>query len=168
MTYIRNTKYITINKDGIFVGGKPATKYRGKEIFNIRYVKRQFSDIQKEYPGVMELHVLSSETSGKYAEPGSPSPIHGRYSWYRAKFNDGKTGAWVCSSVDYGDTVGCAKLCAFNCVFHIKNNHDYRQAVFGERTGKENVQSTQKQVAKPLTPISPVVVAINNEAQIKR
>lgn len=167
MTDIKNTEYITINKDGVFVGGKPATHYRGEEIFNIRYVKRRFSDIQKEYPGVMELHVLLSETSGKYAEPGSPSPIHGRYSWYRAKFNDGKTGAWV-YSVDWGETVGCAKLCAFNCVFHIKNNHDYRQAVFGERTGKENVQSTQKQVAKSQKPINPVVVAANNEAQNKR
>ena len=167
MTDIPNTEYITINKDGIFVGGKPAIKYRGKEIFDIRYVKRRFSDIQKEYPGVMELHVLSSETRGKYAEPGSPSPIHGRYSWYRAKFNDGKTWAWVYSG-DYGDAVSCAKLCAFNCVFHIKNNHGYRQAVFGERTGKENVQSTQKQVAKPLTPINPVAVATNNNAQNKR
>ena len=40
MTDISNTEYITINKDGIFVGGKPATTYRGKHIYCLNYNTR--------------------------------------------------------------------------------------------------------------------------------
>lgn len=34
MSNIPNTEYITINKDGIFVGGKPAVYYRGEKLYS--------------------------------------------------------------------------------------------------------------------------------------
>ena len=130
MTDIPNTEYITINKDGIFVGGKPATHYRGEEIYDIRYIKRRFSDIQKLNPDVAELHVLSSETFGKYAKVGNPSGSHSRNAWCRVKFNDGRIASWVFGHT-YSSAVSCAGYCAYNCAYFVRESADFRSAVLG-------------------------------------
>ncbi len=62
---IPNTEYITISSNGIFVGGQPATKYRGTEIWNQWHVVRDFkafqAGIMQEYNlGISEMHVAST------------------------------------------------------------------------------------------------------------
>ena len=54
MSDIPNTRYITINKNGIFVGGKPATTYRGVEIKFIDDIKESFANTQSRNPKVQE------------------------------------------------------------------------------------------------------------------
>ena len=95
MADISNTEYITVNANGIFVGGKPATTYRGEEINLPDSVHRDFAHIQTLNKNVAELHALSSETRGERAKPGNPSGKHGPNTWCRVKFKNGKLGAWV-------------------------------------------------------------------------
>lgn len=62
---IPNTEYITITSNGIFVGGRPATKYRGTEICDRWLVVRNFevfqASIMQEYNlGISEMHVAST------------------------------------------------------------------------------------------------------------
>ena len=47
---ITNKDYITINRDGVFVDGKPATKYHGKEIAKLEQIKQVF-----ETPGTEDI-----------------------------------------------------------------------------------------------------------------
>jgi len=157
MADIKNTEYITINKDGVFVGGKPATTYCGEKIRFSNGVRESFADIQRLNKNVAELHVLSSETFGEYAKVGNPSGNHGRTAWCRVKFENGNLGAWVCLDA-HGSTTGCARTCAGYCAIFIRTTASFRAAVFGA-VDKEKT---------PQKPINPVVVATNNEAQIKR
>lgn len=117
----------------MFVGGKPATHYRGEKICwddDDSDVRAYFSAyIQGHNHNIAELHVLTSETCGKYAEPGNPSPKHGPNAWCRVKFDDGHVGSWV-FNFGYGSAAGCAKGCAFTCVYHIMRNPVYADAVF--------------------------------------
>ena len=143
MANIPDTAYITVNKDGIFVGGKPATTYRGEDICGMQSVKNMFAGIQEQNPNITELHVLSSKTSGGYATVGNPSPEHGRYAWCRVKNNDGKLGGWgFCST--YTSATDCANDCAFNCARNVRADAAFRRAVFG-LIDKQN--SRQKQNA---------------------
>ena len=156
MTDIPNTEYITINKDGIFVGGKPATTYRGEPIRYSNGVRESFADIQRLNKNVAELHVLSSETFGEYAKVGNPSGKHGPNAWCRVKFENGNLGAWV-FGYTHGSAADCADDCAYCCAFYV-HYADFRSAVF-DAVDKE--KTSQK-------PINPVAVATNNEAQNKR
>ena len=113
MSDIPDTKYITITKDGVFVGGKPATHYHGEEIGRIEYVKKDFANMQKMYPEIQELHIGAFEDKGKFAEHGEPSGKFGRYAWCRAKFSDGVVGNWV-FDFSYGSGASCAHYCAHN------------------------------------------------------
>ncbi len=113
---ISNQDYITVNKEGTFVGGKPTTKYLGEQIGRIDYVREYFVNIQQLHPDVAALHVLSSETYGEDLRKGDPSPKkHGRSAWCRTEFNDGKTTSWFLIRT-YGSEAICARLCAYNCV----------------------------------------------------
>jgi len=117
-TDIPNTEYITVNKDGIFVGGEPATHYLGQEIKNPEYVKIVFSCIlEKLNPNVAEIHILSSTTKGKIHQPGNPSPEHGIYEWCRVKFNDGMVTDWVMYGGQYKSVELCARDCAHLCAW---------------------------------------------------
>ena len=122
MIDIPNTQYITINKDGIFVGGKPATKYRGQSILWLKDMPKYFAEIQKLNKDVAELHVLSSET----AVVGNPSGKRGPYAWCRVVFNDGSVGAWVFKDDEYSSAKDCAEWCAQFCAYAIA-----RDKVFG-------------------------------------
>ncbi len=157
MTDIPNTEYITINKDGIFVGGKPATTYCGEKILFSNGVREAFADIQRLNKNVAELHVLSSETFGEYAKVGNPSGNHGRTAWCRVKFENGNLGAWVCLEA-HGSAADCANVCANFCARHVRLRASFRSAVF-DAVDKEKT---------PQKPINPVVVATNNNAQNKR
>ncbi len=157
MADIPNTEYITINKDGIFVGGKPAETYRGEEILLLNGVQKNFADIQRLNETVAELHVLSSETRGEYVKVGNPSGNHGRNAWCRVKFNDGRVASWVFCNA-YSSAANCAFYCAYVCAGNVRGFANFRSAVLGA-VDKEKT---------PQTPINPVVVAANNNAQNKR
>lgn len=157
MTDIPNTEYITINKDGIFVGGKPATTYRGKHIYYLVAVRDYFSGVQRLNKNVAELHVLSSETSGKYAKVGNPLGNHGPNIWCRVLLSDGRLGAWVFAYTS-SSAANCAYRCADLCADAVRGNAVFRSAVF-DAVDKEKT---------PQKPINPVAVATNNEAQNKR
>ena len=121
MVDIPNTEYITVKRDengavDVFVGGKPATHYRGAEISDINYVKNTFVWMQEQNPNITELHVLSSKTSGGYAKVGNPSSTHGRYAWCRVKNNDGKLGGWVFTCEYVSAAFSCVLLCVRLCV----------------------------------------------------
>ena len=119
MTDIPNTEYITINKDGVFVGGKPATIYRGENIKFIHDIKANFVAMQKQNPEVQELYAGAFETKGEYAKPGIPSGKFGPYAWYRAKLSDGRLGPWVFSHTNI-PACDCAKYCAYNCGNYVR------------------------------------------------
>lgn len=137
MADIPNTEYITVKANGIFVGGKPATTYRGKTICYSNDVRESFADIQILNETVAELHVLSSETRGEYAEPGNPSGKHGLNAWCRVKFENGNLGAWVFADT-YSSAAVCARYCAYLCAFGVCRNSAFRAAVFGLANDKQN------------------------------
>ena len=130
MTDIPNTEYITINKDDVFVGGKPAIKYRGVEIAWIEDLWEHFEAIQKMHPNIMEMHALSSETRGEYGVVGNPSAKHGYNAWCRVKFNNGRVSPWgfagECDSMDE-----CASLCAYKSLDNFRLSAKMRSAVLG-------------------------------------
>ena len=142
MADIPNTKYITVKRNkngavGVFVGGKPATHYRGQEIYDINYVKDTFAGIQEQNPNITELHVLSSNTSGEFAMVGNPSSTPGRYAWCRVKNNDGKLGGWVFDYA-YASATNCANYCALGCASDVRGSAAFWRAVLGTAFDKKN------------------------------
>ena len=132
MAVIPDTEYITVKREkdrvGIFVGGKPATYYRGVIIYDINYVKNIFAWIQEQNPDITELHVLLSKTSGRYATVGNPSPEHGRYAWCRVKNKGGELGGWV-FALARKSVYDCARYCAYFCASHVRSDDAFRRAV---------------------------------------
>ena len=149
MVDIPNTEYITINKDGVFVGGKPATTYRGVKIYGINYVQDALAWIQEQNPNITELHVLSSETSGYFATVGNPSSTRGRYAWCRVKMTDGTIGGWVFANA-YSSAPNCAINCAGSCAARVRAGAAFRRAVLGTALDKQNVETNS--AVKPENP----------------
>ena len=137
MIDIPNTEYITINKDGVFVGGEPATTYRGVKIYNINYVKNTFAVIQERNPNITELHVLSSETSGGYGMVGNPSPEHGSNAWCRVKMKGGTVGGWVFYDA-YTSAANCARYFAYDCANRVRADAAFRRAGLVTAFDKKN------------------------------
>ena len=108
--------YITVNKDGIFVGGKPTTEYNGYEIYDVEYVKKTFVRIQQKNPQIEEFHIgafLSAEGEG--LEPGRPDATFGTNEWCRVKFYDGRVSPWVFNEPRVTHE-SCACYCAADCI----------------------------------------------------
>ncbi len=143
MANIPNTEYITVNANGIFVGGKPATTYRGEKICNIDYVKRVFAWMQEQNPNIAEFHIGAFESLGGCAKPGNPDGAFGPNAWYRVKYKNGNLGAWV-FDLTYSSAADCAYYCASNCAYGVRPYASFRSAVFG----KQNVNT----MAKPQNP----------------
>jgi len=133
LTNIKNTEYITVNENGIFVGEKPATTYRGREIYDTKYVKNRFKLIQEKYPEIHELYITTSETAGIFAQIGNPTSKHGQNVWCRIKTKCGLTNNWVFGTM-YGSADYCAEICAFYCVTHIYYNPEFSSAVLAQKT----------------------------------
>ena len=87
--------YITVNKDGIFIGGKPAKTYRCHNIWLIEDTNEGFARLQAKHPDLIEVHAMTSKTTGRYRTTGNPVVEHGPTVWGRAKFVDGYIGPWV-------------------------------------------------------------------------
>lgn len=95
------TEYITINTNGIFIGGKPATTYRGATIGYPESIHKNFQNLQKHYPNIQEMHFLTSKTTGEFYKTGNPVAEKGDNLWARVAFNDGYVAPWVLVSINY-------------------------------------------------------------------
>lgn len=95
MSDIPNIEYITVKADGVFVGEKPATYYRGVKICSCKSINTNFLGILKQYPNIQEMRFLTSETGGKYLANGNPVVKNGSNAWACVKFNDGYVSPWT-------------------------------------------------------------------------
>ena len=122
MTDLPNTQYITINQYGVFVGGKVAKYYRGKDIENIDAVKVFFAEIQRENPEIKEMHVGAFAFNGMSAKYCLSSGEVGPNVWGRVKLSDGRLGSWV-----FGHTYGSASVCVCCCAVDFVEDvcHDF-------------------------------------------
>jgi hypothetical protein len=130
MENIPNTEYITIKKEGVFVGGKPATRYRGKEILYLDGVKVFLSSIQKKNPEIKEVHVGTFVTKGKYGETDVPSGKPGKNIWCRVVLADGEVKKWVCLLEEQ-----VPAFCAYQCINYLMHMSSFRNAVLGKNRG---------------------------------
>ena len=137
MADISNTEYITVNADGISVGGKPATTYRVARIYNADKVKKYFAWMQEQNPNITEIHIGAFVTPGKYAKPGNPDGIFGPNGWCRVKYKNGNLAEWVFYNT-YGAAADCAYSCAYNCASLVRDHASFRSAVFGAANDKQN------------------------------
>lgn len=149
MADIPNNKYTTINEGRISVGGKSATTYRGEQIKSLNYVREYFADIQELNKNVVELHVISSETRGKYAKPGNPSEKTGPSVWCRIKLKNGNLTAWVFIGT-YGSATNCAGICAYDCVITVRYDASFRQAVLSATIDNGQNDATNTKVSRSL------------------
>ncbi|MFQ6778417.1 MAG: hypothetical protein ACLRFI_03985 [Alphaproteobacteria bacterium] len=136
MEKITNKDYITVNADGIFVGGKLATEYRGKTLIPVYLYlfKEYFLYLQQQKPNISSVHIMSSETAGNYAKTGKPSSKHGMYAWCRVKYKDRTMGNWVFvnevrSAAYYLSVMVC-----------LRSDADLRAAVLESEKDKTNFQ----------------------------
>ena len=146
---IPNTEYITVNKDGIFVGGKPATTYRGERIYNADKVKKYFAWMQEQNPNITEFHIGAFVTLGEYAKPGNPDGAFGPNGWCRVKYKNGNLGAWVFYYTS-SSAANCAGYCAINCADCVRHYAPFRSAMFGLANEKQNSQPKQNALTNAL------------------
>lgn len=132
MTDIANNEYVTINKQGIFVGGKPTEIYRDIEIQSPGYTMTLFHRIQPLCPTIQEIHISSSKTPGEFAKPGNPSPVSGEHAWCRAKFTDNKLGNWIFCATLISPEI-CAYICTVACMRNLRSNETFRSAVINQQ-----------------------------------
>ena len=130
MANIPNKRYITVNANGIFVGGKPATTYRGEYICGMQDVKNMFAWMQEQNPEIKEFHIGAFETLGEYVKPGNPDGAFGPNAWCRVKYKNGKFGAWLFHYTS-SSAASCAYFCASVCADYVRRNSSFRSAVFG-------------------------------------
>ena len=133
MNDIPNDAYITVKMVsdsvvGTFIGDKPTQYYLGQKIIGLDEIQGDFTFLKQQLvKNVEELHILSSVTSGDYAQPGNPVPKSGKYSWGRVKFVDGTLGNFV-FSYEHEDVTSCAQQCVAMCgraawrLDHFKNS----------------------------------------------
>ncbi len=127
---IPNTEYITITSNGIFVGGQPATKYRGTEIWDQWHVVHNFNTFRKiileqNKLDISEMHVASTRLplfpEDRWASGDRMTPIlNGDRigACFRVKCGEygfGSGDEWIYydsfSSAEY-----CNGACAYRCV----------------------------------------------------
>lgn len=130
MMDIPNTEYVTINKEGIFVGGKPATRYHGYEMLALDKARKDFAKIQKIYTYVEELHIGAFQgIKPAYATPGNPTGKSGLHAWCRAKFRNGDLGDWV-ACFSYPSDFLCGRCLVEDCTNEMcEKEPDFRSAV---------------------------------------
>ena len=105
-----NNDYVTIRRDGIFVGDKPATMYHNQPITKIEQIKQVFRTPGLE--DISEIRVLQSDTCGQVFYPGDPEPsVTGPYVWIQAVTKYGLS-PWIFRLVDMGRK-DVASLCPF-------------------------------------------------------
>ena len=132
---ITNKDYITITDKKVMVGGKETTTYHGQEICMSEILPSYFKNIQQivkdEYGAApIAMCVLSSETDGKCAKPGTPSAELGKNAWVRFMFANGFKTPWV-FTYSFSSASDCADHCAIGCGRHVQYDSDLRSGLFG-------------------------------------
>ena len=125
--------YVTITKDGYFIGRRPTDYYRSVQIVmpskDLLYY--YFTECLEER-GIQEIHALTSKTRGTYLKPGKPSRKNGKTIWCRVKMIDGTVGNWICVQNVYSVKMAvlfCIKCCVDNVV-----DGDLRKVVLPQKT----------------------------------
>ncbi len=144
MQNIKNTDYITINKDGMFIEGKPTTHYLGEKMLFQPDALDLFKQIQQLNNGIQELQVLSSETMGERAEIGNPSEIKGKYSWCRIKLTDGTVGKWVCCD-KYRTLKSCSRKSVYFCALNVLHDKKLQYSLFRTTLSKPKIEDIAAQ-----------------------
>ena len=144
MTDIQNTEYITINGNGIFVGGRPSMMYRGEKIRYINLIKINFATAQRQNPNMQELQIGAFETKGKFAKQGNPSGNVGMNIWCRAKLDDGQLGPWVFYCDAFNSNAERLGRCIRFCINDVNHNTVMRSAVL-DFTRKDSINTENKQ-----------------------
>ena len=133
--------YITVKRNekgevDIYVGGKPATKYRGQNIWEVPYIKECFECMQGQNPDIEEFHIGAFATRGdEWGETGNPSSGFGPNAWCRLKFKNGKYGSWV-FGITFSSAASCAFYCADFCAYNVRDYAGFRAAVFDSPIAK--------------------------------
>jgi len=145
---ITDKDYITITENGVTVGGKPTTTYRGEDIWCVRSLPKIFKDIQqtvkKEYGAApIAMRVMSSETNGEHAKPGNPSPKHGKNAWGQFVFANGIETRWVFTD-SLSSASDCADNCASHCGLYVRDDSAFRSGVFGAIADAIKQQKSQQ------------------------
>ena len=111
---MKDSDFITIRDDGIFLGDKPTVAYRDipMDKYTINGVRADFNDLREIMPTKFKkLYVLTSETCGEYAVCGDPSEKPGPYIWVRSELFDGTKSPWVYANRAINGSVA-ARTCA--------------------------------------------------------
>lgn len=141
MSDIPNTEYITVNKDGIFVGGKPTGLYHGRKIHHVDDIKHYFHTAQEFMPSIAELHFGAFETPGEYAQIGNPSGKFGPNSWCRAKLKNGRVGPWIFHHAHVLKAL-CAGYGAYFSILVVIHLYDMRLLLLGlKKAAKQNKEN---------------------------
>jgi hypothetical protein len=150
---ITNKDYITITDSKVMVCGVPTTTYRGQEIWWLKDLSNDFKKIQqivqREYGAApIAMRVMSSETNGKYAKIGNPSPKHGKNAWVNFVFANGIETRWVFYASSRSSASDCADRCAGYCGYHVRTDPGFRSGVFGSVADKIKQKATQTESPK--------------------
>ena len=139
-----NQDYITINRNGIFVGGKQTTKYHDQTIIKTEFICKLFN-----IPGleeISEIRVLQSDTYGTVFQPGEPKPSKtGHYIWIQAVTKYGVS-PWIFRLDDTGrkDVAG---LCAFQCAWTVAQYPNWvNKLLMAAKTSKDIIKATNSMV----------------------
>ena len=146
---ITNEDYITITRDGVFVGGKPARMYHGKYISKLETVKHMFFS-----PGtadLLEIRVMQSDTYGIPFKSGKPEPsVFGNYVWMQVVSKYGVS-PWIFRlRSDAKNDV--AETCAFNAAWTIEQHKNWRDCLLdASKNGQEEAvkEKTLNTVSQP-------------------
>ena len=141
MSDIPDTKYITINKDGIFVGGKTVRFYQGKGIGFVDDAKKNFAKIQSEHPEIKELHIGAFKTKGEYANVGNPTEEFGPNAWCRVKLFDDRLGPWVFYKT-YASNYACVRNCVYDSGYNFRYYYIMRSSLLNF-SSRDFVQKTR-------------------------
>lgn len=139
-----NQDYITINRNGIFVGGKQTTKYHDQTIIKTEYIYKLFT-----IPGleeISEIRVLQSDTRGTVFQPGEPKPSKtGSYIWMQAVTKYGVS-PWI-FRLDDGNLANIPALCAFQCAWTVAQYPNWvNKLLMAAKTSKDIIKATNSMV----------------------
>ena len=129
MTDIPNTEYIKIISDGTMVGGKPAEHYRNQAIWCLDDLRMHMDHIQRDFPNIIEVHVMSSESPYPRIGVGLPSYKHGPHAWCRVRYNSGLLSGWI-KVKKYYTAERCAKMCAYHSMYFLDNDTRFLHNLF--------------------------------------
>ena len=130
---MKDLDYVTVKADGVFLGGRLTTSYRGVE-FESTVIEDAMTDFWHlcntlKYD-IKELHCLASETLGTNDTVGNPSERSGRHIWGRAKFSDDSITPWVYIVDGAGYGIRCIP-CVVASELYAQHRHKLRKTMLG-------------------------------------